>query len=84
MRLILFTSVAISLGLLATSATAQDRRVREKCEVGRCVYYESGRRVGSVTRDDTGRYVVRDEKNNIRAKVSRDEDGSVRIQKPRR
>ena len=68
-------------------AFAKDTVLREKCEGNRCVYYErGGNRVGTVTRDDTGRYEIRDRSGKLTHKAERQRDGSVRLKKfgPRR
>ena len=62
-------------------SAAQDRvRFKEECTRDRCVYYDrSGNRVGSVTRDDTGRLEIRDKRNNLKAKIRENDDGSKEI-----
>lgn len=73
----------LALGLSALYfSPASAQRLRESCIGDRCAIYEGSRRVGSITRDSTGRYEIRDSRGNLKAKVSR-EHGTTRIEKDR-
>jgi hypothetical protein len=67
------------------SAGARDVRVREVCTRDRCVQYSGSDRLSSVSRDDTGRLVVRSwPDRRVIAKITEEGDGRYRVEKARR
>jgi hypothetical protein len=77
------------LGLVAaypsTVASAQSVTLREECTRDRCVYYKGSTRKFSVEREyGTKRLVIRNAKRQVVAKVRRQGNASVRVEKPYR
>lgn len=75
---LLIAGLACSASVPA-AARERDTVLRTSCIGDRCAVYERGRRVGSVTADGTGRYVVRDREGKLRAKVAADPLGGLRV-----
>lgn len=81
---VVVTTYVVLLALAASTASGAERRViRSECIGNRCALYEKGRRVGSVTRYDSGRAVVRDRRGRevARGRVDR---GTVTVEETRR
>ena len=77
--------LAAGIALAYSASAGATDRVRKSCTDQRCVYYsQSGKRLGTVQTDDTGRSVIRGNDYKVRAKVSEDDDGRYRIERPRR
>ena len=81
----------LALGLVAaypaTMASAQSRDVslRKECTRDRCVYYHGSTRAFSVEKEEgTKRVIVRDANRNAIAKVQEQDDGTIKVEKPRR
>lgn len=75
------TTFLLALGLIVPyTATAKEVTLRKECTASRCVYYKGSKRVFSVEREQgTERYVVRDSRGSLSAKVTENRDGTIDI-----
>ncbi len=82
------TAFAIALGLtLHYPLMAGEGQVtlRKECTRDRCVYYKGSTRIFSVEKEyGTARYIVRDGRGSLRAKVKENPNGTVEIEGARR
>jgi hypothetical protein len=80
----------VVLGLLSgyptMAAAAQDSlTLREECTRDRCVYYHGSTREFSVEKEyQTDRLVVRNGQRDIVAKITRQDNGTVKVERARR
>jgi predicted lipoprotein with Yx(FWY)xxD motif len=77
--------LAAGLALAHSASVGATDTVRRSCTSQRCVLYsQSGKRLGTVQQDDTGRSVIRGNDYKVRAKVTEQDDGRYRIERTRR
>lgn len=82
MRILLLVA---GLALAHSASAGATDRIRQSCTGQRCVLYnQSGKRLGTVQEDDTGRIILRGNDYKVRAKVSEEDDGRYRIERSRR
>jgi len=79
------TTFAIALGVLAqyplVAGGVRSVTLRRECTMSRCVYYRGATRAFSIEQEHgTGRYVVRDRRGTLRAKVKEQGSGTLKVE----